>query len=103
MNIPGQEAKLLEDIRSYISDKLRYRDIFANNMQLGLQGSPVYRQSPKGITNVKMAKKCIVFLIKGKFQVGEKDDYEQGMAHVVEEEDTIQLKEGAVVVTIDQA
>ena len=72
-------------------------------MQLRLQGSPVYRQSPKGITNVKIAKKYIVFFIKGKFQVSEKDDYKQGIAYIVEEEDTIQLKEGIVVVTIDQA
>jgi hypothetical protein len=103
-NKPGQEAQLLIDVKSHVSNRLKYMVIFTNHKQLELHGSAVYRQSPDGATDVNLtAKKSIVFLITGQFKVGEKDDYEKGQAHVVEDEETIQLEQGAAAVIIDQA
>jgi len=101
-NVPGQEAQLLEDVKSHVSAGLRYRRTFANNKQLEQQGSAVYRQSPNGVTDVTLtAEKCIVFPIKGKFRVDGRNDYKQGEAHVVEKEQKIRLEKGAVVIIID--
>jgi hypothetical protein len=48
------------------------------------------------------APKCIVFLIGGKFKVGEKEETNRGVGHVVENEDSIQLQSYTIVVIIDQ-
>ena len=49
-----------------------------------------------------MAKKCIVFLIGGKFKVGEEEATIRGVGHLVENEDKIQLQTYTIVVIIDQ-
>jgi hypothetical protein len=48
------------------------------------------------------ATKCIVFLIGGKFKVGEKEATERGVGHLVEGEERIQLQSYTIVVIIDQ-
>ncbi len=66
-------------------------------------GFAVYQQSPYGARDVKLtAEKCVVFLIRGKFQVDGRNDYEKGQAHVVENEKTIQLEQGTAVVIISR-
>ena len=63
---------------------------------------PVYQQSPYGAREGKLtAEKCVVFLIRGQFKVGGRNDYEKGQAQVVEDEKTIQLEQGAAVVIIN--
>lgn len=63
---------------------------------------PVYQQRPYGARDGKLtAEKCVVFIIRSQFRVGRRNDYEKGQAHVVEDEKTIQLEQGAVVVIIN--
>jgi hypothetical protein len=48
------------------------------------------------------AKKCIVFLIGGKFKVGDDTATIRGVGHPVENEEKIQLQTYTIVVIIDQ-
>jgi hypothetical protein len=48
------------------------------------------------------AAKCIVFLIGGKFKVGEKVETVRGQGYIVENEKTIELQRYTIVVIIDQ-
>jgi len=83
-NEPDQMAQLLKDVKDHIEG-----------------GPAVYQQSPYGTRDVKLpAEKCVVFLIRGKYMVDGRNDYEEGKAHVVENEETIQLQQGAAVVII---
>ena len=48
------------------------------------------------------AKKCIIFLIRGKFKISEQEETNYRVGHLVENKDKIQLQTYTIVVIINQ-
>jgi len=84
---PGEENIILEDVQSHLDKR----------------GHAIYQQTEQDIADVNLtATKCIIFLIGGKFKVGEELVAVRGEGYLVENEKIIQLQRYTVVVIIDQ-
>ncbi|KFY28423.1 hypothetical protein V493_02939 [Pseudogymnoascus sp. VKM F-4281 (FW-2241)] len=69
---------------------------------LGQSGFATYEQTIEDTREVPLTTpKCIVFLIRGAFKVGEDKIDGDGLGHVVEKEKSLQLLENTAVVIIN--
>ncbi|KAM3064718.1 hypothetical protein ACMFMG_010638 [Clarireedia jacksonii] len=81
---PGQEGIIIADVKSHLSES----------------GYGTYQQATTDARDVALTGKCIVFLIRGTFEVGEENIYGAGLAYLVEDEGSIRLQPYTVVVII---
>ncbi|KAJ8067030.1 hypothetical protein OCU04_004410 [Sclerotinia nivalis] len=81
---PGQEGIIIADVKSH----------------LGESGYATYEQATIDTRDVALTGKCIVFLIRGTFEVGEENIHRNGLAYPVEDEGSIRLQQKTVVVII---
>lgn len=66
-------------------------------------GPAGWQKTKEGTRDVKLtARKCIIFLITGKFQLGGLEITSAGEGHIVEDETTIRLQEYTAVAIINQ-
>jgi len=101
--IPKQQKELNDKINATIPGVEEYIILADVQSHLGRRGHAVYQQTQQDIADVHLtATKCIIFLIGGKFKVGEKLVTGLGEGYLVENEKTIQLQTYTVVVIIDQ-
>lgn len=100
---PGEEGIILRDVKAHVNDRYKYEGIMPNYRQLEIQGHAIYHQAQDNVADVAlMTTKCMVFLVGGKFKVGEELVTVPGEGYMVESEKTIQLQRYTVVVIIEQ-
>jgi hypothetical protein len=72
----------------------------SHHPQLGESGYATYEQATTDTRDVALTGKCIVFLIRGAFEVGEEKIHGNGLAYPIEDESSIRLQQKTVVVII---
>jgi hypothetical protein len=102
---PGEERAVVipQYVQEHVSNRKELPRIYTNCAQLEETGLARYEYTVERTRDVElMASKCIVFLIAGKFHVGDVMDLKAGEAHQLQDETTIQLQAYTAVVIIKQ-
>ncbi|OBT92534.2 hypothetical protein VE01_09462 [Pseudogymnoascus verrucosus] len=100
---PKKSTELRSKIEATKPDQKGLNVIFAEvKAQLGLSGFATSERTEEDTREVRLTTaKCVVFLIKGAFEVGGDRVDGDGLGHSVENEDSLQLLQNTTVVIIN--
>ncbi|CAG8980094.1 hypothetical protein HYALB_00012560 [Hymenoscyphus albidus] len=82
---PGQEKVILTEVKNHLEKS----------------GYATYQQTIEETREVGLTGKCIVFLIRGAFEVGGNTISSNGLGHPVHDEKTLRLQQNTVIVIIN--
>lgn len=95
---------IMAAVKHHVSSSYEHRSSYANTLllQLDLTGYATYEQTIEDDTRKVDLKypKCIVFLIRGAFEIRGTLIQQDGLGYLVENEDSLQLMENTAVVII---